>query len=102
MPKRIRIQRKHPLSDTSEDEVAGPAPAVVEEPVVTPAGHDEDDQEALAASASDVDAADEVDFRSPASPPRLEDLEAEEVDMSNPSPDATPAALAATTPAALV
>jgi hypothetical protein len=65
-------------------------------------GHDEDDQEALAASASDVDAVDEVDFRSPASPPRPEDFEMEEVDMSNPSPDATTtAALAATTPAAL-
>ncbi len=73
------------MSDTSGDEAAGPAPVVVAEPVGTPVGHDEDDQEALAASASDVDAVDEADFRSPASPPRPEDSEMEEFDMSNPS-----------------
>jgi len=57
---------------------------------------DEDDQDVLAASASDVEAA---DFRSPTSPPPRHDPESD-VDRAPSPPPTTTAALAATTPTA--
>lgn len=99
MPRKPRQSKKHPLSDTSEDEVPNPAPATVADP----AENQDDDQDALAASALDADVADEADFRSPTSPPRFADVE--QISSSNTTFAAlaadSPAAIAATTSAAV-